>query len=432
MKNAVRRASGALALAVIVVASLLSVMTAHAADTSDDCFGGALSQDPLHCYVLEQAHNEGIIEVDAVYWGGRVLYLFLTEEDYLMDGSEEYAYFRSKAQEEARRTGEDQCVLDPPGCSYGVFPIGEHGYILPESHRYDDIWLVPGGKGALRSQWAWASFYQWWPSVTESGTEKRAVRRQTRSSAGFDVSDVDLANLSPVDCSNLIAQTEACNRWKSFPSLGIAGWHTQGNRLYVQVKPPYDEEYNISVVRTILSAEIPGGLKEDNLVIIPVKYNYRDLWQYSELLNRFAYSSANTVGIVGASIGNNRTNYKGRMYRTAEFKEVAAGAEGYRETVHLFSNDHVRTRFELLHLLPQLLPQLGIPVDAVGLVVQHSVRPEVARQSARPQSRPIHHPLELMPPFIGGGDLLVRVRTLLQVRWDLEAGPKGGRTFTRG
>ncbi len=36
----------------------------------DDCFGGALSQDPIHCTVLQLAHNEGIIEVDAVLQGG--------------------------------------------------------------------------------------------------------------------------------------------------------------------------------------------------------------------------------------------------------------------------------------------------------------------------------------------------------------------------
>ena len=36
-----------------------------------DCWGGALSDDPLHCYALEEAQRDGIIEVEGVYdaWG---------------------------------------------------------------------------------------------------------------------------------------------------------------------------------------------------------------------------------------------------------------------------------------------------------------------------------------------------------------------------
>ena len=36
-----------------------------------DCWGGALSEDPLHCYALEKAQRDGVIEVEGVYnaWG---------------------------------------------------------------------------------------------------------------------------------------------------------------------------------------------------------------------------------------------------------------------------------------------------------------------------------------------------------------------------
>ena len=47
-----------------------------------DCFGGALSEHPLHCYVLKQAQAEGLIDVLAVYEGGdgRVLYVSINGE----------------------------------------------------------------------------------------------------------------------------------------------------------------------------------------------------------------------------------------------------------------------------------------------------------------------------------------------------------------
>ena len=216
MKNAVRRASGVLALAVIAAASLLSVMTAHAAETSDDCFGGALSQDPLHCYVLEQAHNESIIEVDGVYHGGKTLYIFLVGEETLEDDSEEYNYFRTKAQEEVGRNGGDQCVLDPSGCPVGFFYIGT-GFLLPASQGYQNIRLLPGGNEALRSQLGWASFRQWWPSVAETNTQRRGIQGETQPSTGFDVSDVELGNFSPLDCSNYASNTNGCQQWELHP-----------------------------------------------------------------------------------------------------------------------------------------------------------------------------------------------------------------------
>ena len=100
----------------------MGVIAEPAPPAADDCFGGALSQDPLHCYVLEQAHNESIIEVDGVYHGGKTLYIFLVGEEPLEDDSEEYNYFRTKAQEEVGRNGGDQCVLDPSGCPVGFSP----------------------------------------------------------------------------------------------------------------------------------------------------------------------------------------------------------------------------------------------------------------------------------------------------------------------
>ena len=76
----------------------------------DNCFGGALSEDPLHCYVLQQAHLNGIIEVDAVYgvgidhWAyGGLISFYLKQSEPVEEHV--YRYIESKAQEEVRRSG---------------------------------------------------------------------------------------------------------------------------------------------------------------------------------------------------------------------------------------------------------------------------------------------------------------------------------------
>ena len=48
---------------------------------SEGCWGGALSEDPLHCYVLEEAQREGLITVDGVFVVGRLLRMYVTEDD---------------------------------------------------------------------------------------------------------------------------------------------------------------------------------------------------------------------------------------------------------------------------------------------------------------------------------------------------------------
>ena len=103
------------ALATLLFVLALGLQSPVYADAPvDDCFGGALSTDPLHCHVLEEAHNARIIEVDAIYGVARGLFIFLTQDDRV--GNDALDYMRRTAQEEARRTGEHECVL-------GVCPI---------------------------------------------------------------------------------------------------------------------------------------------------------------------------------------------------------------------------------------------------------------------------------------------------------------------
>ena len=153
-------------LSIAALATLLFVLAlglqspVYADDPADDCFGGALSTDPLHCHVLEEAHNARIIEVDAIYGVARGLFIFLTQDDRV--GNDALDYMRRTGEEEVRRTGEHECVLEPYGCGSGVLSIGK-GYMLPESSVYQDIQLLPGGAEARRSYGGWQAFRELWP-----------------------------------------------------------------------------------------------------------------------------------------------------------------------------------------------------------------------------------------------------------------------------
>ena len=353
-------ASVALTLALMIQSAPL----AHADDPDPrlgDCFGGALSEDPLHCYVLEEAHREGVIDVDAVYRAGGALFIYLTQTDPV--GDEVYDYIQGKAKEEARRTGEYECVLEPNGCGSGVFETGK-GFILPPPQEYEDIQLKPGGAGARRSEPGWASYRQLWPTA-EGGSGDQV---------DFDVSDVGITNFPPVDCSK--ETHRACLMWERYPGLGLAGWHGDGGKAYLQVKtPPGKEEEVTTSTMKVLAGRNPQ-LSQDDIVVIPVKYDFEDLWRWQLVLDRFAASSGNTIGIVQAEVGLNKGAYRGGVvYLRPEVRENPnTGSEDrstLRETVRVWTLDLEKT----VDALPQLLPQLNIPVDAVGLVAQVDVTP---------------------------------------------------------
>ncbi len=358
-------------VALVVVLMIQSAPTANAQDVRPplgDCFGGALSEDPLHCYVLEEAHQEGVIDVDAVYRAGGALFIYLTQTDPV--GDEVYDYILGKAKEGARRTGEYQCVLELNGCGDGVFETGR-GFILPPPKVYENIRLKPGGADARRSEPGWASYRQLWPTA-EGGSEDQV---------DFDVSDVDITNFPPIDCSK-VANTsthDPCTTWEGFPELGIAGWSGNQYMKYVQVKtPPGKEEQVATTTITRLTMHNPH-FNQDNTVIIPVKYDFEELWRWQLVLNRFAASSGNTIGIVQAEVGLNKGAYRGgvvypltsvpqaRKDHSTGFLDKAT----LRHTVRVYTLDLEKT----VGALPQLLPQLNIPVDAVGLVAQVDVTP---------------------------------------------------------
>ena len=88
-------------LVMLTVLAACSLPATQAGNPPDDCWGGALSADPLHCYVLDQAHSAGVIEVDAVYEANGVLHRYLTLTEPV--GNEVAAFFEQKATEFVER-----------------------------------------------------------------------------------------------------------------------------------------------------------------------------------------------------------------------------------------------------------------------------------------------------------------------------------------
>ncbi len=340
--------------------------------TINDCFGGALSEDPIHCSVLQLAHNEGIMEVDAVYRAGSSLYLYLAQSERV--SNEVYDYIRSKAREEVARRGGRACTYGISGCDIGVLGEG----LLPVSEVYSDIELRTGGADGRRSHGGWAAYRQLWP-VVSGGT--RGVSSGTTAASTFDVSGVDTTNFPELTCTweQLGSHDGDCGVWKR-DGLGIAGAHRVGDKTYYQVKAPPGQEANVAAAREELHRRYPK-YADDAIVIIPVKYDYEELWRWSVILDRFGVSSGNTIGILGGRVHENWEAYDGgeAVYPLSEVPEAVRRPElgGVRHPGDLRTTLHVMT-YELhrtVDALPVLLPLLGIPVDAVGVVIESKPKP---------------------------------------------------------
>ena len=79
----------------------------------------------------------------------------------------------------------------------------------------------------------------------------------------------------------------------------------------MQVKTPPGEEEQVATTTRKVLAERNPQLSQDNIVIIPVKYDFEDLWRWQLVLDRFAASSGNTIGIVQAEVGLNKGAFRG-------------------------------------------------------------------------------------------------------------------------
>ena len=102
------------------------------------------------------------------------------------------------------------------------------------------------------------------------------------------------------------------------------------------------------------------------MVIIPVKYDFGELWRWSVILDRFSLSAGNTVGIITARVGVNVSPGVDDIWLLEDLKQARSISHeaDIRETVVVWALDPPVAAAAL----PDLLPKLGIPVDAVGIV----------------------------------------------------------------
>ena len=128
-----------------------------------------------------------------------------------------------------------------------------------------------------------------------------------------------------------------------------------------------DTCYNFAGVCTWVGAD--GERRTNRIEFIPVKYSWAELNRWTEILNRFAVSSGNTIGIATARIGTNDDAPQSVFVNgMTPFNWDRNSASDIRETILIRTYDVQK----VVDALPVLLPLLGIPVDAVGVVYELS------------------------------------------------------------
>ena len=253
------------------------------------------------------------------------------------------------------------------------------------SQVYEDIRLLPGGADARRSETGWPSYRQLWPEVAKATGDNG--ENETYS---FDLSEIDTTNFEfpPASCPS--SQSRSCSIWKRWQfwsalnqkgwetPLDTAGWHGghYNSQAWIQVPiGPGEGSEKLVEVEKVVRERHAAGLE---LILIPVKYGYKDMWHWAELLNRFARSSGNTIGIIQASVDWNLTWPLSEtvfpldsLQEASEYEDGGLDYNTVRDTIHLETLELQRT----VDTLPHLLGQLNIPVDAVGMVYRRDKSP---------------------------------------------------------
>ena len=402
-----------------------------------DCFGGVLSKDPIQCYVLEQAEQRGVIDIEAIYdFFGTYLYVFLRQDGPIGDGVGRF--FREKSHEFADRWRDR--VFEPPHLerrycsrapirSWDGVPVGgtrdclvdsmtfwtsDGDTLLSYSPNYENFLFRVGGEEARDAEPGWirAGMRKVWPaSVGGASGNSDSFGAPTT----FDVSGVDMTNLPVDDCSETAGGV--CSRDRDV-ALSIAGGSGENGKMYVQVKDPPSDESGLLALKKIISPcyehlgsctytatttlpQIVNGVKiqvatrtqiltnsniggsYENMVIIPVKYNPGELRRWVEILNRFANSRGNTIGIVRAVYDDNKVSTPGitppREFWPLDSLGPATSASEVRSTIRILAIDGQL----VVNSLPVLLPLLGIPVDAVGLVLEYELLSSIEHYGMR-------------------------------------------------
>ena len=363
-----------LALAALAAALVLGASTGR--PSSGNCFAGALSEDPIHCQVLTSAYDEGVLDIKAMYEGASLLYIFVGNPTSEWQGIEDYIF--EKAKQAVAENPVPHCYEEPhpDWCNGGTLELPytnlSRGVLLPGSEGYADLRMIPGGEDALTEQAGWASFKRLWPRAD-------AIFTGASGDGTFDLSDMDLVVDGEPDCAG------AC-MWKIYSGLGLAGkvgnsTSPSATRFYQVKAEPGRERERIDAVKAAFARRAPylePGVNWPRERFIAVKYSYLELWRWATLLDRFAGSKSNNIGIKRAQVATNfPVAFHESHYLPAaglapvEDTHRPADAAKIRTTIEIWSFDPQKT----IAALPQLLSQLGIPEDAVGVVVDGNELP---------------------------------------------------------
>ena len=366
-------------------------------------WGDILPEDALHRSALLQAEIAGLIDVEKVYDAGGVLRISLKNSEPL--GDNVYQFLKDRSYEFVD-TSPERSALHPGIESYcSEYGLGYHdcvlttlsqtGWnrhsILPVPGGYGNVLFHFGGESARREIRGWAGWRQVWPVVVSDIVSSSAANRNTGDGGvvgqggeeRFDVSDVDVTNFPEIDCSRTSPGDYSCGAWKQFPGVGIAGQSDYDRTIYYQIKdPPEGASLEALKDRLYPCRDIVGPCYYESgnfreimpsaigVEIIPVKYDYGELWRWATILDRFAISAGNTIGIWAASASTNLVAFPdGKIWPQSNLQPAGRGwdrAANARQTILVWALEAQ----VVADALPQLLPQLGIPVDAVGIVAQ--------------------------------------------------------------
>lgn len=339
---------------VILAIGLVSVLS-----PTSTCWNGALSDNPLHCYVLEQAQKEGLIDVEALYVEGNDLLIYLQKE---APQTEEFRQFlREEATEFVERWPDRVLVPESYGpcshhtddryfqCLLDITFVGRFATWIPWSGRYDRVRIRSIAERSVRDTPGWASWKQIWPVEQESPSYAYGDR--------FDISDVDTTNFPVPDCKSHYMTRNAwtsCSQWEQHPDIGIAHARFDGNTRYFAIKSPPTDVSELEV----LKEKLAPGHKEHGIevVIASSKYDFHELWRWTQLLNRFAFSAGNTVGITSARLAAIRVVVDGEPFR--------GSGQGSSRIEQIMISAIDPGRIEVARF--QLLSQLGIPLEAIS------------------------------------------------------------------
>ena len=371
--------------------------TSIAQEPPGDCWGGALSEDTLQCHLLEEAQKAGRLKVVGVYEApNEILHIFMEQSETLTEADGEFlsrkareflasaegrAYVEEMTPYKAReacdraRQRNDWSESRWQECAVG-FPSRWHDELdgqtielVPPRAVHGQIYLRPGGVDGRREALGWASWRQLWPEVSPVGTQR------VSGTGGFDISDVDTVNIPEPDCDQFYSsRATACMLLERYPETGIAGIEWDGDlNSYVQVKGPLPpDEAGLEALKRRLDDQYGQPLGPDFVVLIPVKYDFGQMWRWSEILNRFALSAGNTIGLTDASIGYNTSAYAADTVFLSGLTDWGGPTIDNADAVARIRATVVVGALDVqavVDALPELLPLLGIPVDAVGVVV---------------------------------------------------------------